>query len=104
MNRIILASLASVALSLGSTPHVLGATDSSSEPHHPAHHGHRHHHHHHHNMHAEKTRAEMVKESEERLGKLKDAGASLPADLKAEFDINLKFVAVAIEALNDANI
>lgn len=102
MNRIILASLASVAISIASTPHVLGAT-APSEPHHQAHHGH-HHPHHHHKMHAEKTSAEMVKESEERLGKLKDTGASLPADLKAEFDINLKFVAVAIEALSDANI
>jgi len=50
MNRIILTSLASIALSLASTPYVLGAGASPSEPHHQAHHGHGHHSHHHHTL------------------------------------------------------
>ncbi len=110
MNRILLSVLASAALSFTTTPAAFGDLAP-----HEAHHGHSHSHehgspnhhhaHHHHKVDASKTAEEVAKECEERLGKVKDAGATLPADhKKAEFDYNLKIANVEIETLRDVNL
>jgi hypothetical protein len=46
---------------------------------------------------------DMIKESEDRLAKIKDAGSSLPADLKSEFDYHLDIVTAEIKPLRDAS-
>jgi hypothetical protein len=95
MNRIFLSALASVALSCASAPEILG-----EHGHHHEHHGH---HAHHDKMDAGKTAEEMAKECEDRMGKIKDAGASLSPDMKAEFDYNLEIAGIEIKALRDVN-
>lgn len=99
MNRILLTILASVAFSSSITPEAFGALASPDEQT-----AHQHDHVHHDKSGPEKTAAEMAKECEERLEKIKNAGASLPADLKADFDYTLKLAGVEIEALKDVNL
>lgn len=95
MNRILLTALASVALisSKGLAQH-----NPVDHPTHPQAHSH-----HDKKMH-EKSPEEMTKGLEEQVEKIKSAGASLPAGLKAEFDYNLEIAGVEIKALKDANI
>lgn len=104
MNRILPSVLASVALSFTTTPAAFG--DVGHHGHSHSHdHGHHHARHHHHKVDPGKTAEEMAKECEERLGKVKDAGSTLPADnKKAEFDYNLKIANVEIETLRDVNL
>lgn len=100
MKRILLSALASVALSCGTASEISAHTDHHGE------HGHKHHEHHMHHMHHEKkhpakTADEMAKECEERMEKIKDAGASLPPKMKAKFDYNLKKAGIEVEALKN---
>ncbi len=103
MKRILLSALASVALSCGATSEVsanVAHHDDHSSKHHE-HHGHHGHHGHHEKKHAAKSADEMVKECEEHMEKIKDAGASLSPKMKAKFDYNLKKAGVEIEALKN---
>ena len=107
MNRILLSILASAALSFTTTPAAFAELTPHKLHHGHSHsHGHGHHHaHHHHQVDASKTAEEMAKECEEHLEKIKDAGATLPADnKKADFDYNLKIANVEIETLRDVNL
>jgi hypothetical protein len=101
MNRILLTALASVALLSSQSLATSHPVEHPAQPH--AHH-HDHYAHHHHHKKGEKTREEMTKEFEEQVGTVKNAGASLPADVKAEFDYNLEIAGVEISALKNANI
>jgi|GEM_PF-6253045 len=97
MKRILLSALASVALSCGTT----SESSAHAGPH--GEHGPRHHEHHmhHEKKHPTKTADEMAKECEDRMEKIKGAGASLPSKMKAKFDYNLKKASVEIEALKN---
>lgn len=102
MNRILLTTLASAAICFALTPRVIAAAASPDAPeasHHHSHHGHAHHE----TKHAEKSDEEMVKECEDHFAKIKDAGASLLPEMKAEFDYHLDLAAVEIKALKDPN-
>lgn len=90
MNRIFLTALTCAALSFGGFSQAAVAEHSE--------HGHAHH-----GMDAGKMAEEMAKSCEERLAKVKDTGASLPADLKGEFDYYLEIVGIELKALKDPN-
>ena len=49
------------------------------------------------------NKEEMARECDQHLEQLKDAGAPLPDDKKAEFDYNLEIAAIEAKALKDAN-
>jgi colicin import membrane protein len=98
MNRIFLTTLASVALCYATTPQVIAnpTTDTA----HPSMHMHteqtdR--------KHMEKISEEALKTFEDRYNKIKDAGVSLSADLKSEFDYYMDVVAAELKALKDTN-
>jgi hypothetical protein len=94
MNRILINTLASAALCFVSAPQSF-ATPATAEGAHPGHE-------HHEKMQAEKSSEEIVKEIEDRLSKVKDAGAALSAEMKSEYDYYMDLVAVEIKALKDA--
>ncbi|MBX9804280.1 MAG: hypothetical protein K2Y18_00840 [Alphaproteobacteria bacterium] len=99
MNRIFLTVLSSVALFSISQSKVVAAAAApadSPSPQHLAHHPEDHS-----KAGSEKSAADMAKELEDRLAKLKDAGASLNAELKAEFDYNLEIADIEIKALKN---
>lgn len=100
MNRILLTTLASAALCFTSAPGICSpaASPSSHEVPHPAAPQQ------HKKMHkAVMSSEDMIKESEDRLAKIKDAGNSLPAELKSDFDYHLDVVAAEIKALRDVS-
>jgi hypothetical protein len=80
MNKLFLSAIVSLVVSLPST------AESSATKHH---HG--------------KSGAELATACEEHMNKVKDTGASLSPEWKAEFDYNLKLVAIEIEAMRDLN-
>ena len=89
MNRIFLTLFASVAL------YSLTSLQSFAEHSHQASHDHK--------ITAEKPAEEMTKACEDHFEKIKNAGSSLPADKKAEFDYDLEIVNIEIKALKDPN-
>jgi len=55
-------------------------------------------------MEPRRTNGEMAKECEERMTKVKEAGTSLPAPWKTEFEYNLKIVGIECEVLKDPTV
>src|SRR5579862_9687791 len=55
----------------------------------------------HHRGHQGMPAADMVKELEDHMSKIKESGASLTGEAKAEFDYNLEITDVEIKALKD---
>ncbi|MBM3632270.1 MAG: hypothetical protein FJX03_00990 [Alphaproteobacteria bacterium] len=96
MNRTILASLTSVALSFAAGSNILANPAAPTEPPHA-------------DQQApqveklatEKLSPEVLKACEEKLAKIKEAGNSLPTEKKVEFDSSLKHAAIEIEDLNN---
>ena len=86
MNKLLLSAIASLAMSLSS---VAESSLASTE--------------HHQGVHQGKTGVELAAICEEHMNKIKDTGASLSPEWKAEFDYNLKIVAIEIEAMRDPN-
>lgn len=94
MRKILLPALVSATLTWQGF-----STSEAPAASHADHHGHMHHE----KMHDAKMPADMMKECEEHLSKIKDTGAMLPPDMKAEFDYHLKIASLDIEALKDPN-
>ena len=96
MNRTILASLTSVALSFAAGSNILANPAVPTEPalaDQKAPQVEK--------MAAEKLSPEVLKACEEKLAKIKEAGNSLPAEKKVEFDSSLKHATIEIEDLNN---
>jgi hypothetical protein len=89
MNRIFLTLIASVALSSLTSLQSFADPSHRASPHDKA--G------------TENLTEEMTKACEGHFEKIKDAGSSLPADKKAEFDYDLEIVNLEIKVLKDAN-
>ena len=96
MNRTILASLTSVALSFAAGSNILANPAMSTEPAHADQQAPQVE-----KMTAEKLSPEVLKACEEKLAKIKEAGNSLPPEKKVEFDSSLKHAAIEIEDLNN---
>lgn len=98
MNRIFLTTLASVALCYATTPQIFAnpAKTDASQQSTPM------------SVEHSETKSESISENvvksvEDQFNKIKDAGASLAADLKSEFDYQMDIAAAELKALRDAN-
>ena len=99
MNRILLTLISSVTLlSISQFKVVIAAAApaDTSPPQHQAHHPE-----YHHKAGIEKSAVDLAKECEQHLTKLKEAGGSLRAELKAEVDYNLEIAEIEIKTLKN---